>query len=92
MPFPWKDFRLRLLYGYGLQSDHDDKFSKLVRTQNERFHASFNMKSDHSTMKKLSVRYRGYLWRSFHLTSDDVEELALEVNALIEEFEEKYDV
>ena len=90
--FPVHDFRLRLIFGYGNRSDSDDKFSWLVSAQNELCHSSFHIKSDHSTMKRLSFRHREYLWRSFRLTPDDVLELALEVNALIEEFEEKYDV
>src|SRR6218665_2526655 len=35
MPFPWNDFRLRLLFGYRNSPDYDDKFNDLVSAQNE---------------------------------------------------------
>src|SRR6218665_1527702 len=90
--FPVHDFRLRCLFGYENRSDSDEKFGRLVSFQNELCHATFDMKADCSTMIRLSFRHREYLWRSFGLTPDDVLELVLEVNSLIAEFEQMYDV
>ena len=92
MPFPQDDFRLRLLFGYRNSPNYDDKFDDLVNAQNELCHCSFHMESDHSRMKALSVIYREYMWITFRLTPGDIEELSMQVKALIAEFVRRYNV
>ena len=83
---PVHDFRLRRLFGYAMRPNADDKFAKLIGSQNDLCHATLDVMEDTKTMIELVFVYREMLFERFGLTTMDIQDLILDVRRLIVEF------